>query len=311
MKTYITDGTYTYNLYRNNNVVASNLTGSTYTDSNLPDGFYDYHVTTNYFGGESDPSNTVHVQVGNPTYTITATVNPTGGGTITGGGTYNYNQSCTVTATPGTGYTFLNWTEDGEVVCSNATYTFTVMSNRVLVANFEFSTVTQTTPLAAGWNWWSTNLEITLDDLKAALIEALPGTAITISSKAQNTTYNPNNHRWFGRLTWDLSQMYRIQVASACEIVLQGSPINPSEHHATVLGNGQYTYIAFPLSESMTLNQAFAGFAVDGDIIQSKGATSLYNRGRWQGTSFTTLEPGQGYIYKSNSTQNRTFVFPR
>ncbi len=70
MKTYLTDGTYTYNLYRNGNAVATDLSGNTYTDTNLPDGIYDYHVTTNYFGGESDPSNTAHVQVGDPTYAI-------------------------------------------------------------------------------------------------------------------------------------------------------------------------------------------------------------------------------------------------
>ena len=70
MKTYLTDGTYTYNLYRNGNAVATNLTGNTYTDANLVDGFYDYHVTTNYFGGESDPSNTAHVQVGDPSCTL-------------------------------------------------------------------------------------------------------------------------------------------------------------------------------------------------------------------------------------------------
>ena len=70
IKTYITDGTYTYNLYRNGDAVATDLSGNTYTDTNLPDGIYDYHVTTNYFGGESDPSNTAHVQVGDPSCTL-------------------------------------------------------------------------------------------------------------------------------------------------------------------------------------------------------------------------------------------------
>lgn len=137
MKTYITDGTYTYNLYRDGTALANNLTGSTYTNANVPDGFYDYHVTTNYFGGESDPSNTVHVQVGNPTYTITAMANPTGGGTIMGGGTYNYNQSCTVTAIPNLGYDFVNWTENGSMVSEDTFYTFTVTENRNLVAHFQ------------------------------------------------------------------------------------------------------------------------------------------------------------------------------
>ncbi|MCR4847727.1 MAG: C10 family peptidase [Bacteroidales bacterium] len=142
MKTYITDGTYTYNLYRNGTVVANNLTGNTYTDANLPDGFYDYHVTTNYFGGASDPSNTVHVMVGNPTYTITTTANPTIGGMITGNGTYIYNQTCTVTATPNLGYNFVNWTEDGSVVSEDTIYSFTVTDNRNLVANFQLQNFT-------------------------------------------------------------------------------------------------------------------------------------------------------------------------
>ena len=76
IKTYLTDGTYTYNLYRNGNAVATNLTDNTYTDSNLPDGIYDYQVTTNYFGGESDPSNVVSVQIGTP---VTQTISFTSG----------------------------------------------------------------------------------------------------------------------------------------------------------------------------------------------------------------------------------------
>ena len=52
----------------------------------------------------------------------------------------------------------------------------------------------ETKSLAAGWNWFSTSCDITLDDLKAALVEALPGTySITIQSKAESTKYNCNN----------------------------------------------------------------------------------------------------------------------
>ena len=136
IRTYLTDGTYTYNLYRNGDAIATNLSNITCTDSNLPDGFYDYHVTTNYFGGESDPSNTVSVIVGNPTYTINTSADPNNSGTVTGGGTYNYNQTCTVTATPNTGYTFVNWTENGNPCSNDQTYTFAVTGNRNLVAHF-------------------------------------------------------------------------------------------------------------------------------------------------------------------------------
>ena len=77
-------------------------------------------------------------------YTITATANPSDGGTVSGAGNYNYGVSCTLTATAATGYSFTNWTENGSVVSSDANYTFTVEDNRSLVANFTAITYTIT-----------------------------------------------------------------------------------------------------------------------------------------------------------------------
>ena len=74
-------------------------------------------------------------QTGN--YAISATANPTNGGTITGTGSYNYGQSCTLTATPATGYTFVNWTKNGTQVSTDASYTFTVTAAAAYVAHFQ------------------------------------------------------------------------------------------------------------------------------------------------------------------------------
>ncbi len=70
-------------------------------------------------------------------YTISVSANPTAGGTISGGGTFVYGTSQTVTATENTGYTFTNWTENGTIVSTESSYTFTVDKDRILVANFE------------------------------------------------------------------------------------------------------------------------------------------------------------------------------
>jgi uncharacterized repeat protein (TIGR02543 family) len=78
------------------------------------------------------------------TYNINVSPNPNIGGTVTGGGNYNAGQQCTVTATANTGYTFVNWTENGEVVTTNASYTFIVTGNRTLVANFTLNSYTIT-----------------------------------------------------------------------------------------------------------------------------------------------------------------------
>ncbi len=75
-------------------------------------------------------------------YTITATADPTTGGTVTGGGTFNYGQSCTLTATPATGYDFINWTKNGQQISTNASYTFTVTESATYVAHFQIQTFT-------------------------------------------------------------------------------------------------------------------------------------------------------------------------
>jgi hypothetical protein len=43
----------------------------------------------------------------------------------------------TVTATPNSGHTFVQWTENGKVVSTSASYTFTLNSNVTLIADFQ------------------------------------------------------------------------------------------------------------------------------------------------------------------------------
>ena len=74
--------------------------------------------------------------VPNQVFTVNASANNSNYGSVSGGGQYNYNQSCTVTATPADGYMFTSWTQDGNIVSTNAEYTFNVTSNTNLVANF-------------------------------------------------------------------------------------------------------------------------------------------------------------------------------
>jgi hypothetical protein len=67
---------------------------------------------------------------------ISVTANPANGGTVTGSGYYQAGQTCTLTATVNEGYTFVNWTKNGNVVSTNATYSFTVTETASYVANF-------------------------------------------------------------------------------------------------------------------------------------------------------------------------------
>ena len=78
-------------------------------------------------------------EAGTPvTYEITATANPIEGGTVTGGGTYNEGATVTLTATPNSGYTFVNWTNGGKEVTTQADCTINnVTADADYVANFE------------------------------------------------------------------------------------------------------------------------------------------------------------------------------
>jgi hypothetical protein len=70
---------------------------------------------------------------------INVNANPTVGGSVNGGGSYQQGANCTLTATANEGYIFINWSENGEVISTNTTYSFTVNGNRNLVANFAVS----------------------------------------------------------------------------------------------------------------------------------------------------------------------------
>lgn len=241
---------------------------------------------------------------------IAANVNIVDAGTVVGDGEYDVGQTCTMTAIPAEGYTFVNWTDNRSLVSTLPTIQFVVDDSRTLTANFipTDSISTQTIALSAGWNWFSTYLDITLDYLKVILVDALGNTNITINSQSDgNTTYVGS--RWRGPLnTLDVNQMYLIKASTDCELTLIGTPINPTERPITI-HNG-FNWLAFPLPQSMTLTNAFAGFAVNGDMVVSQAdGSSTYNN-RWRGT-LSTLEPGRGYMYKSTITVgDRVFTFP-
>ena len=72
------------------------------------------------------------------TVPVTIAVNalPAAGGTAIGGGTFNPGTNVTVIATPAAGRAFINWTENGVVRSTNASFTFAADGDKTLSANF-------------------------------------------------------------------------------------------------------------------------------------------------------------------------------
>ena len=94
--------------------------------------------TTLSEGGGDDPTDPDNPdEPGEPViYTIQISANPMFAGTVMGGGTFQEGETCTVSATANMDYLFANWTENGNVVSTLQTYSFTVTGDQSLVADF-------------------------------------------------------------------------------------------------------------------------------------------------------------------------------
>jgi hypothetical protein len=70
-------------------------------------------------------------------YVVTAVAEPEEGGSIEGAGTYPEDTVVELIAIPAEGYDFVEWTENGDVVSTDAEYSFTITGDRSLVAHFQ------------------------------------------------------------------------------------------------------------------------------------------------------------------------------
>ena len=70
-------------------------------------------------------------------WTITTGTNLSLGGTTAGDGIYPQGQTVEVTATPAAGFEFMHWSENGEIVSTDAVYRFEADNDRMLLADFQ------------------------------------------------------------------------------------------------------------------------------------------------------------------------------
>ena len=118
-----------------------------------------------------------------------------------------------------------------------------------------------------------------------------------------------SGYGWDGNLTaLEPSKMYMIETTATCTITLSGTPVSPTNNPVTLTPG--FTWVSYPLSQSMTVNEALSELTpAVGDVIKSQSGMAMYTGTMWTGT-LTHLEPGKGYIYKSNATESKTFTFP-
>ena len=239
------------------------------------------------------------------TYAITATANPETGGAVEGAGEYNHFDTCTLTATANEDYYFVNWTLGGEVVSDSTTFSFEVTGAADYVANFELTTITQTTNLTTGWNWWSTYIES--DDLFGQLKTGLEANASQIKSSTSFVNYF--NGMWIGGLNNISNEScYLIKANNACTLEMTGNQATPANHPITI--NPNWNWIGYPNTGAQSVANAFSNITpANGDQVKSMNAFATYYNGMWVG-GLNTITPGMGLLYKSTDTEARTLIYP-
>ena len=206
--------------------------------------YYLFYSNGSFYTGTSNTNNITFYQEGDcPTegsYTIAVSANPNEGGTVSGGGTFDEGASCTVTATANDNYTFDNWTENGTVVSTNASYTFTVNGNRNLVANFSETVLpTYTITVVAnptsggtvtGGGTYEEGQSCTISAMAAAgyNFDNWTENGIVVSSNPSYTFNVNDNHYFVANFTFVPLPIYNVSVSA-----------NPNEG-GTVTGGGTY-----------------------------------------------------------------------
>ena len=229
-------------------------------------------------------------------YAVSASANPTAGGTITGTGNYSFGTSCTITAISNTGYTFTNWTENGTVVSTSASYIFTVSSARTLVANFtanSYAVSASANPTAGGTITGAGNYSY--------------GTSCTLKATA-NTGYVFTNWTENGTVVSNVAS-YVFAVSKARTLVANftansyaiAATANPIVG-GTITGAGNYSFgTSCTLTATTNTGYTFTNWTENGMVVYTS-ASYVFN----VSTARTLVANFTANSYAVSSTANPT-----
>ena len=206
------------------------------------------------FTVSGNASYVAHFQQNPTNYTITASVNPSNAGIITGTGTYASGSTCTLSATPNNNYTFVNWTKNGTVVSSNPNYSFIVTGDASFVANFEQEPIEYTITLnAEPANGGTVSGGGTYTEGYTCVISAMPNTGYVFERWTRNGTEVSTNPTYSFVVNRNATFVAHFtQNSNQATITANADPVEGG----AVSGGGTYE-----LGSICTLNAiAFAGY---------------------------------------------------
>ncbi len=315
-------------------LLGANATSYTDNSANV-DGTWYYYKLYAYYGDldcESAPANWIHdenqfylpVYYSNTgvNYTITATASPSNAGTITGAGSYASGSTCTLRATPNSGYTFVNWLENGTSVSINATYSFTVTGNRNLVAVFDVAPTNYTiTATANPSNGGSVTGGGTYASGSTCTLRATPNSSYTFVNWTKNGTQVSTNATYSFTVTGNGSYVANFEpIPVEYAITVNADPANGG----TVSGGGTYAEGSTCVISAMpNEGYVFENWTRNGTVVSTEPTYSIvvirnltfvahFAQNANQATITATAEPVEGgsvsgggtYELGSNCTLN-------
>ncbi len=166
--------------------------------------------------------------------------------------------------------------------------------------------VQQSISLVKGWSWISINVEPE-DNSIATMMKPVAGNVSYVKSK-NNFASIDNAGKWHGVLTEiSHSKMYKVNANSAVDFNVVGKQVNVNED--TIVINNGWNWIGYTPSSIMSVGNALVNVnPLDGDIIKSRDGFSVYDGYEWIGT-LVSMQPGNGYVYKSTDYETKTFTY--
>jgi hypothetical protein len=230
-------------------------------------------------------------------YTINCSSNNGVMGSVTGNGEFHKTADVTLSATASSGYHFVNWTESGTLVSTNANYTFQATASRTLVANFEPNTVaiSSGTTNASSIAYTTSDItvangaELNIDATKTLKSVTLaPGAKLTLSTGTLTTTNG---------ITLESN-------ATGTATMLGSGILSGIVTAKQYLGSARNWYVSSPVSNTsapatnMDYYYEYVEAGNNTNFASQPGSSTLYWKGLANGT---TMEVGKGYIGKTNA----------